>query len=784
MRLICSEANRVLTRKLKACSLSLASHYQQVTLLALFFLLNLSVVVAEDEVGKKAYMDKCASCHGALGEGVAGKYDEVLYGDRTLVELQRIVDETMPKDAADQCVGEEAKAVAQYMIDTFYTAEARAKNRPPRIDVLHLTYEQYLNSVVDLFEDPNNRDTLGDERGFKAEYYNAKGFDRKKLVIERTDEKIDFQFGAESPDKEKIGAEEFSMRWSGAIYAEETGEYEFIVRSENGIRLYINEPNKALIDAWVASGTEPKDHVTHIRLAGGRTYPIKVEFFKSKDKSASVQLLWIPPNGVREVITKTNVAPKWSRPKMIVQTPFPADDRSIGYPRGGSLSQDWDLATTNAAIEVAGKLNERLDGVTNTKSDSPNRLEEVKKFCYRVVERGLKHPLTDDDRQRYVDRHFAEGVAVEDSVRRSMILLLKSPEFLFVELAGTSTDQFATAARLSYAMWDALPDQQLLQRASAGKLGTIEEVREEATRMLADARAKVKLKKFFHHWLQVEEGGDLSKDGTAYPGFNADVASDMRKSLDLFVDEVVWNEKSDYRNLFTSQDIFLNERLANFYGVNLGEGKGFRKASLDAEQRAGILTHPYLLTTFSYFKSTSPIHRGVFVTRKLLSRSLKPPPMAIEFMDDRFDPNLTMREKVAELTKPAQCQTCHRIINPLGFSLENFDAVGRFRETEQNKPVDSVVEYLTENEDSLKFDGAKSLAAYIAANAEAQKGFVEHLFHAVMKQPVAGYGSDRIEKLHESFVKSEFNIQKLFVECAVVGTRLDLPTSNSNEASQ
>jgi hypothetical protein len=186
---------------------------------------------------------------------------------------------------------------------------------------------------------------------------------------------------------------------------------------------------------------------------------------------------------------------------------------------------------------------------------------------------------------------------------------------------------------------------------------------------------------------------------------------DLRTSLDLFTEGVVWSEASDYRQLLLSDTILMNERLAKFYGQQLPAGHGFRPVKMDAEQRAGVLTHPYLLATFSYTKSTSPIHRGVFLSRNILGRMLKPPPMAIAFMDDKFDPSFTMREKVTELTAKPACQSCHITINPLGFSFERFDAVGRVRETDNAKPVNTVSEYIASDGTVLTLRGARGGAS-------------------------------------------------------------------------
>jgi hypothetical protein len=133
-------------------------------------------------------------------------------------------------------------------------------------------------------------------------------------------------------------------------------------------------------------------------------------------------------------------------------------------------------------------------------------------------------------------------------------------------------------------------------------------------------------------------------------------------------------------------------------------------------------------------------------------------------MDDRFDPSLTMREKVSELTRPAACQGCHSVINPLGFSLEAYDAVGRFRTTDNQKPVDVTGEYTTSDGKTVRLRGPRDVAEYAARSKEAQTGFIQQLFHHIVKQPAAAYGPGTLEKLRKSFAKTDYNIQQLVIE--------------------
>jgi len=208
----------------------------------------------------------------------------------------------------------------------------------------------------------------------------------------------------------------------------------------------------------------------------------------------------------------------------------------------------------------------------------------------------------------------------------------------------------------------------------------------------------------------------------------------------------------------------------------------FVKVTLDPGQRAGVLTHPYLLSTFAYQKQSSPIHRGVFLTRNIVGRALKPPPMAQTFDDATFAPNLTMREKVAQLTRAQACQGCHSVINPLGFSLEQYDAVGRFRTHENDRPIDAVSEYTTDDGQTIRLAGARDVAEFAAGSEQAQNGFIEQLFHQVAKQPMLAYGSDVMNHLRQSFVASQFNLPKLLAEIATLSARHGLePTGQPRQ---
>jgi hypothetical protein len=526
----------------------------------------------------------------------------------------------------------------------------------------------------------------------------------------------------------------------------------------------------------VASGGEVVEHKATIHLLGGRAYPLKLNFFKYKDKAASIALRWKTPHGAWETIPKRNLSPTRVASTLVISTPFPPDDSSVGYERGTTISKAWDKATTSAAIEFAEKVVREIDGLADTRPDASDRRERIQKFCQRFAERAFRRPLTDEQRQTFVDSQFQTSTDLDAALRRSLLLVLKSPRFLYTELRDTAVDDYDVAGRLSFALWDSIPDDELTKAAAAGELRNQDQIARQAQRMLNDPRAKAKVNEFFHHWLPLDAADDISKDPQAFPGFDETVVSDLRTSLQLFLDDVIWSESSDFRQLLLADYWFVNERLAKFYTLPEVPADGeFHKVSMDAKERAGIVTHPYLLSALAYHKSSSPIHRGVFATRKLLGRALKPPPMAIQFMDGSFDPNMTMREKVSALTQSNACQTCHSVINPLGFSLENFDAVGRFRNQDKQKPIDPTAVYTSVTGETVTLKSARDLAEFAARSPEAQHGFVDQFFQYIVKQPVRAYGGDRLDQLTTSFQQSGYNIRKLLLEAAQVTAAEGLP---------
>jgi cytochrome c553 len=784
-----------------------------------------TVAAAEGPPGEVIYRDQCARCHGKSGEGTDDSYPDPLEGDKSVAQLTKLIHETMPDDAEKKASAEDSAKVAEYIYNTFYSPEARVRNKPARIELSRLTVRQYQNAVADLIGSFHGSAEWGTEHGLHAEYFQKRNpWEDNNVLVDRTDSQVDFDFGTASPAPEKIKSEEFSIRWSGSVFAPDTGEYEFNVRTPHSCRLYVNDALVPLIDAWIKSGND-SDHRGTIRLLGGRPYRITLEYSKAeapqkpkekkkdkakdKDKVAkdkpnekdghkkddvkekqvdkdkdkkkeepkdeapaepekpailsSISLFWKRPNHTFEIIPARNLSTKKVSEVFVVQAHFPPDDRSVGYERGNSISKAWDEATTEGAIEAAGYVVDHLQKLAGANADGADSVKKLREFCVRFAETAFRRPLPADLKQIYVDRQFEKSGDPLAGVKRVVLLVMKSPRFLYREVGGGPADQFDVASRISFGLWDSLPDEQLATAAKSGKLAMHDEIEAQLERMLPDLRTRSKLREFFLAWLKISQPRDLSKDPKAFPEFTPDVISDLRTSIELSLDDVLDCGSADFRQFLLTDDMYFNGRLAKLYGPKLPDNAPFQKVDFDTKHRAGVLSHPYLLASLAYTTSSSPIHRGVFLSRNVLGRVLRPPAQAVAPLPPEIHADLSNRERVALQTRPETCQGCHAMINPLGFTMENFDAIGRYRVSDKNKPIDATGSYLTQTGEVKKFQGEKDLAKFLAASEESQDAFVKQLFHHTVKQPIRAYGPNTLHDLQHQFADNNYSIQKLLI---------------------
>jgi hypothetical protein len=347
--------------------------------------------------------------------------------------------------------------------------------------------------------------------------------------------------------------------------------------------------------------------------------------------------------------------------------------------------------------------------------------------------RAFRRPLRDVEREQMRDL-FATAAAeggFSQGIRLIVQGFLQSPYFLYhVELGQPDLDgdgyaaltQHEVASRLSYFLWGSMPDDTLLAAADAGDLGSAAEVRAQAERMLADPRAKDGIASFHLQWLGVDDMSTLEKDATMFPGFDDALKDAMRAETADFADWVIRQGDGKLETLLTAPFSVIDERMAAVYGVTLPpDHVPGEPVMLDPTQRAGLLTHASLLAKYAHVDQSSPVHRGVIVRENLLCQTLPPPPENVDNVPPDPDPNATTRERFAEHTEDPACAGCHVLIDGIGFGLENYDAVGAWRDMEGTLPVDASGEVLSTANIDGPFNGGVELAQKLAQSSDLQE---------------------------------------------------------------
>jgi len=767
-------------------------------LLAAVAWLPLAPVSATDRnpsaVGKAIYADACASCHGDQGQGNADYYDDSLAGDLSVRELADIIAETMPENDPESCVGDHAEAVAAFVHQAFYSPAAQARLNPPQRQLARLTAEQLRQSLAGLYGHFYAAPWTTTERGIEGNYFTGQGWGDERLRIQRTDGGIDFDFGIYGPG-DGVDPQQYYIHWDGSLLVPTSGSYEIVVRSSCSFKMQFGRLGPLFINNHVQSAGKEEFRRT-VHLTGGRAYPIKIDLQQRKRKTEQppvyISLAWVPPGGVEQIIPTRYLLPDPFPPSFALQAKLPPDDRSYGYQRGISIDRSWDESTTNAALEFAEIAIEDLFPRHLKQHGQENRREKLKEFLSELVETALRRPFDDPLRATYIDQPLAaSGEDEAEAIRRAVLMVLKSPRFLYPTLDTDRNRSRRVANRLALVMYDSLPsDRWLMEMVEKNRLQSRGRFEQAAWRMVDDYRARTKIRSFLHHWLDLERPGELIKDEELYPEFDAALVTDLRQSLDAFLDEIVASEASDFRLLLQADWAMTNERLAEFYGKAWersyahqsvdkrmeavtfhpppGDGSyaTFTRSVSDPEKHVGVLTHPLLMSHLAHIKATSPIHRGVFLSRYVLGRIIRPPQEAFQPFDAQLHPDLTTRQRVALQTSSVNCQVCHRKINSLGFALEHFDAVGRYRQRDNDRPVDASGFYQPRQGEPVEFAGARQLGDYLATSEDCQRSFVEAAFEHFVKQPVAAYGTNVANQLLKRFRRSGYHIRGLIVEIA------------------
>lgn len=344
-----------------------------------------------------------------------------------------------------------------------------------------------------------------------------------------------------------------------------------------------------------------------------------------------------------------------------------------------------------------------------------------------LLRRAYRRPVTDADLVgpfKFYRQARAEG-GFEAGIEMALRSLLASPNFLFrmeldpVNLVSGSAYRLTDiqlASRLSFFLWSSLPDDELLDMAEEGKLKQPAVLEEQVLRMLKDERSKALVTNFASQWLHLRNLDSITPDPRLFPDFDDNLRQGFRQETELFVDSILREDRS-LPELLRANYTFVNERLAKHYGIPHVYGSRFRRVTFDEENgRGGLLSQGSILAVTSYATRTSPVIRGQWILTNILGTPPGiPPPGVPELKEKKHGEKvLSMRERMAEHRTNTVCASCHNLMDPIGFALENYDAIGRWRGSEGGVSVDASGSFPS----GAQFEGAAELQHAVLARPE------------------------------------------------------------------
>lgn len=431
-----------------------------------------------------------------------------------------------------------------------------------------------------------------------------------------------------------------------------------------------------------------------------------------------------------------------------------------------SVEQYRDSAEDLAAQAV----NERLDalvGCTGAEQNAACADEFINDFGRRVFRR----PLTTEEAARYrglfdanQSRGFAEGIRVV------LQTLLQSPNFVYhLELtpapAGvgvTPLGGFEVASRLSYALWDTLPDSELLEAAAAGKLDSKDGLRVQAERLLGSDRAKDALSSFHLQWLGLDGLLDTNKDAELFPQFNDSLKKGLRDETTGFADFVIRRGDGRLETLLSGSFTVASPEVLALYGTTSAPAAD-GTVQLDPGQRAGLLTQGAFLSAHSHANQTSPVHRGLSVRKNLLCTDLPDPPANVNNNPPVPDPNATTRQRFEQHRQDPSCVGCHMLLDPIGVGFENYDAIGRYRSDENGLPIDANGELVSAGTSSGTFSGAVELAKKLATSPDVRTCVQKQWFRFSLGRFEGAEDACTLASLAADFEASNFDVKQLLL---------------------
>ena len=511
-------------------------------------------------------------------------------------------------------------------------------------------------------------------------------------------------------------------------------------------------------------GSGVRGELIDVSLNGQRVAVLEINPRMSESDPNGMNLT-TPPIAVKAGPQRVSAA-------FVVRTEAPVDD--LLAPIEQSLA-DTQIGSGNSGVTALPHLREfavqgphHVTGVSDTPTrrrificrplSSAEELPCARRIVSALATKAYRRPTTQADIDGLMTFYSAERPknGFEAGIRTALQAVLASPQFIF-RLEDEPSDarpgqtyriaDVDLASRLSFFLWDAGPDAELLKAAASGALGTPEGLERQTRRMLADPRASALSTRFASQWLRLQDLDKIKPDSRLYPQFDATLADAMRTETQLLFDSIV-REDRDVLDLITADYTFVNERLARHYGIPNVTGPEFRRVALPDLNRRGILGEGSVLTMTSVADRTSPVLRGKWVLEVLFGMPPPPPPPDVPLLEETKAESgnrlLTVRERIEQHRSKPQCRSCHRVIDPIGLALENFDVVGMWRIRDGSALVDSSGQLY----DGTPLNGPAALRAALLKRRETiLRNFTENLMAYGLGRRVEYYDMPTIRRI-------------------------------------
>lgn len=407
-------------------------------------------------------------------------------------------------------------------------------------------------------------------------------------------------------------------------------------------------------------------------------------------------------------------------------------------------------------------------------------------FIEAFAPRAYRRPLQsgEADELLSLQQLLRANSSFEQSLAGVVEAVLQSPDFLYKIERGTPDPADPTlrmpsghemATRLSYLFWGTQPDAELEAAAKSGELVSAEGVATQASRLLEDARARPVLRFFFDHFLPLDTLTDLARAPEQYPTFSPKIGQLMREETQRFLEYEIFEGPGDWPSVLTAPYTFVNEELAGFYGIAGVSGDEFRKVDIDTSKRLGLLTQGAIQTGTTISNFTNPVRRGVFILRNMLCMELPDPPESFADKVMPLDPYSgdTARERYTQHSAQLECAGCHAVMDPPGFGFENYDAVGLWRDQENDVTIDASGTLLPLN---ASFTGPVELVRAIADSELTQNCFANTWANFAYGRKLDAEDSCTTTRLQQAFGEAGYDVRQLLLALTQTDAFLYLPS--------